>query len=813
MMMKKMLSIFICLLLASAAFGSWETVKGPIDYNNPADAVALNATTVLKVSGNTVTKTTNFGESWTDIALPEGVTLRAIDAASETVAYACGDGGLVYKTTNAGDTWTQVGDTANYTINLEVIDVYDADNVFIGGRDGNFLKTGDGGSTWSNTVYGTAHFNGGIAFASLTNGIVFNNGTGGVIHVTNDGGDTWTDYPVTPPLGLTFKRMYCASAVKGTSTFIVGAYNNVVWYSSDGGANWACISEYTFAFDRIVEIKAFDANNFIAASSASDLLVTSDAGATWDTLGVGSGQSCQAIAYSSPTNGMVICSYGQEFTTTDGETFVPLNDWPAISLWGIAFPSERDVVLAGWGGGELSFSDDYGKTFTYPDNYISDYNGNIYEIHFADENTGYFGGSSGMIKKTIDGGQTWEFKDNPMAQQSNKHINMMYIAPNGDIFAGGSSGIIMKSTDEGETWVDLPHNSTQTIYDMRVFGNGMAMIGCGSGQFSVSATTALDSFVMVADYGSQLFRAIDERNGVVIAVSSQGAIWKTTTDALDTLVQVFTEPAGNDFYGVAFVDDNTIYTVGRRGVSYYSVDAGETWNSVTTGVEDTEPTLQHLAYNGYELWAVGQNGTVLKKTIQPRYQVTAHVNMSIQMRKGNFNHSGHSLDIIGSGWHGGIPMEDAEGDSIYSAVLGEYAEGTVLEYKFRRNGANDGTEEGSDRTYTVLAEDDQDIPVVYYDNDTEVSVAGVPMVYELAQNYPNPFNPVTGIKFALPNSGHVTLSVYNVTGRKVAELVNKQMTAGYYNVNFNASMLPSGVYFYRLEAGDFISVKKMTLLK
>ena len=809
--MKKMLMVFVCMLLVSAAFG-WEIVKGPIGYANATDAAALNATTFLKINGNTVSKTTDFGDSWTDIMLPEGVTLRAVSAASETVVYACGDGGLIYKSTNAGDTWTQVGDTANYKINLLVIDAYDADNVFVGGNSGNFFKTGNGGTTWSNKTHGTAHINGGIAFVSTTNGIMFNNGTGGVIHVTKDGGDNWTDYPVTLPLGLTSKRMYCASAAKGTNTFVVGAYNNVIWHSSDGGDNWTCISEYTFDLHRIVDIQALDANKIIAASSASDILVTSDAGANWDTLAVGTGQTCQALAFTSLSNGMVFCGYAQEFKTSDGTTFVPFNEWPGISWWGIGFPSERDVVLAAWGGGELSYSSDYGKTFTYPDNYVSGYSGNIYELHFADANTGYFGGGSGMIKKTTDGGATWEFKDNPMAQQSNKHINMMYIAPNGDIYAGGSSGILIKSTDGGETWDEIPTGTTQTIYDMRVLSNGDALIACGGGLLGKNATAELDSFV-VKQHTTRILRGLDERNGVVIVVAASGEIWKTTTDDLDTMVKVFDEPAANDMYGVAFVNDSTIYTVGRRGVSYYSVDTGETWQAIVTGVETDEPTLQHLAFNGFELWAVGGSGTVLKKTIQPRYQVTAHVNMSIQVRKGTFNHSGHSLDIIGSGWHGGIPMEDVNGDSIYSAILGEYAEGTVLEYKFRRNGANDGTEEGSDRSYTVIAEADQDIPVAYYNNETEVSVAGIPMVYELTQNYPNPFNPVTGIKFAIPKSEHVTLNVYNVTGRKVAELVNKQMNPGYYNVNFNAAMLPSGIYFYRLEAGEFTSVKKMTLLK
>ena len=91
--------------------------------------------------------------------------------------------------------------------------------------------------------------------------------------------------------------------------------------------------------------------------------------------------------------------------------------------------------------------------------------------------------------------------------------------------------------------------------------------------------------------------------------------------------------------------------------------------------------------------------------------------------------------------------------------------------------------------------------------------AALPISYSLSQNYPNPFNPTTTIRFALPKAGDVNLAVYDILGRKIAELVHGNLTAGYHTVNFNASNLASGVYFYRIQAGDFVSVKKLMLLK
>ena len=89
----------------------------------------------------------------------------------------------------------------------------------------------------------------------------------------------------------------------------------------------------------------------------------------------------------------------------------------------------------------------------------------------------------------------------------------------------------------------------------------------------------------------------------------------------------------------------------------------------------------------------------------------------------------------------------------------------------------------------------------------------IPDKYSLEQNYPNPFNPATNINFAVPKSGLVTLVVYDITGKEITTLVNENLPAGSYKVNFDASHLSSGVYLYRITSGDFTDVKKMVLVK
>jgi hypothetical protein len=89
----------------------------------------------------------------------------------------------------------------------------------------------------------------------------------------------------------------------------------------------------------------------------------------------------------------------------------------------------------------------------------------------------------------------------------------------------------------------------------------------------------------------------------------------------------------------------------------------------------------------------------------------------------------------------------------------------------------------------------------------------LPNGFVLEQNYPNPFNPTTVIKFQVSSSKFVSLKVYDVLGREVKTLVNEKLEAGSYETTFDATGLASGIYFYRLQSGEFVSTKRLLLLK
>jgi hypothetical protein len=98
-------------------------------------------------------------------------------------------------------------------------------------------------------------------------------------------------------------------------------------------------------------------------------------------------------------------------------------------------------------------------------------------------------------------------------------------------------------------------------------------------------------------------------------------------------------------------------------------------------------------------------------------------------------------------------------------------------------------------------------------SDVQEINSETPASYLLQQNYPNPFNPSTKINYSIPAISFITLKVYDVLGNEVATLLNEEKPAGSYEVDFSASGLTSGIYFYKLTAGSFVETKKMLMIK
>lgn len=870
--MKRFLPILWIAAFAALSFSQdWQIIKVGDDVYKPNEGFFIDANTGWYVgSEGVVVKTTDGAETYTVVREPVdgSPTWKDVAFANANVGYACAYGGFIFKTTDGGLTWTNVGDTTNYTADLIDIAVVDENIVYAAGKSGTLLKTTDGGASWTKSDFAFGKdLDGGLGFCNANIGVVAQDGNDGQTWYTNDGGATWNEVLLTFPPGTNSSRIYdvCAG---GDSTIVVVGYHYVKFVSQDGGKTYTQSGDYTFEYERGITIDILDENTFFVAGTEGHVEKTTDGGATWTTIDAPSGRTPTFIDFIDVNTGYVFLYDGQWFKTTDGgASWTPILEWPNTSWWGIALPEDDKIVMTSYSGGEMTMSTDGGMTWTYPTSTATGTGVSLYECEFIDASNGLIAGSKGNIRRTTDGGATWTLIDNPMYQMTNKHINALHYVNANTVFAGGSSGNIMKSTDGGQTWNSVEKGGSKTVYDFWPVSSKQVIATASSGQIYVS-NASLDTFTMAKDYGGMSMRAVEFRGDIGLVVASKGFIYRTTVAKWDTLTEVFEEADGDDFYDVEFITDSLVYVVGEHGKIYKSEDAGLTWTKEDSVID---VTFQKVRYRNNRLWIGGKDGTIIMKDLTPPTPITGLVinefmasnNTAFTDENGEYddwieiyNSNDFPVDVGGlyitddlaepTQWQ--IPATAPDTTTIPAGgflVLWadkESEQGVLhLELKLSSDGEQIGLVEmfdGSPRFIDSLSFEEQNADTSYgyvsdgggeraffspaspgesNSNGTIVGIKENPNTvvteYRLSQNYPNPFNPSTTIAFALKKAGKTTLTVYSVTGQKVATLLNKDMKAGTVEISWDASKLASGVYFYELKSGNFISVRKMLLMK
>ncbi len=820
--MKKLLLLTLMISFVALSFAQeWEIVKeGKLGYSpndGPNAGVFIDADNGWLVGDEgRVQNTTDGGINWSTLREPDGgEDWKAVDFVDANIGYACAGEGEIYKTTDGGVNWILVSDTL-YTDDLKALDAVTSEIVFVAGKDGCLLKTTDGGTNFvkSDSTFLGEDLDGGIAFCDENVGVVISDGNGGHTWYTHDGGDSWNYVNVAGifPLGTASSRIYDVGAV-GDSTILITGYNYVNLLSTDGGLTYTLIGDYAFGYVRNELVDLVDENTFFIAG---DYLVrTTDAGITFDTLKTGSAQSFEVIDFIDENTGFVFQGNGQWLKTTDGETFTPLLEWPNLGFRGLATPADDKIVLSAWGGGEISISEDGGETFSYPNNLASKSTGSIFECEFFDANNGVIAGQSGYTAITEDGGISWLSVDN-----STNEINALEYANESLVFSGGKSGYVSKSEDGGTTWKELTNEGEEKILDIWAFSSEDIVAFCEDAQVcGMFGDDTSFSVAMTLDHGEDI-NAAEYIGDIGLFVCDKGIVMREN-EGVDTVVTVFTEPDGDDFYDIEFVNGTEVYIAGEKGKIYKSIDAGINW---TVEICPVEETIQKLSYRNGKLWAASQNGFILCRDIEIPVEpvdITFNVDMSVQINNGAFVAGTDFVDIAGSftSWADNpVTLDDTDSDSIYTTTITDFIPGETIQYKFRINGDWDTSEfpnGGPNREY-IVPDSNSIVDHLYNDEEAPEGIIeenNLPTEYALRQNYPNPFNPVTNISFDLPKASNVKLVVFNIQGQIVTEVKNDFMRAGRYNVKLDGSQFSSGIYIYKINAGNFVSIKKMTLLK
>jgi hypothetical protein len=305
----------------------------------------------------------------------------------------------------------------------------------------------------------------------------------------------------------------------------------------------------------------------------------------------------------------------------------------------------------------------------------------------------------------------------------------------------------------------------------------------------------------------------DENNGWIVgggATGFYGLILNTTNSGTTWSIQISDLP--NRLHDVCFVDSVIGTVVGGGGTILRTTDGGFNWFSQTSG---TSNTLYGVSFTDANLGsAVGSYGTILRT-------MNGGIPVELISFTSSVNQNNVTLDWATATElnNQGFEIERASSSTtpvqVWEKVGFVPGAGTTTEprsYSFI-----DSDLEPGNYSYR-LKQIDYD-GTFEYSEEVEAEIHSLePVEFSLEQNYPNPFNPVTIIRYSLLSKSLVRLKVYNLLGEEVTTLINELKEAGSYEVEFNSHSgsvrnLPSGVYLYRINAGEYTATKKMILLK
>jgi len=711
------------------------------------------------------------------------ITSIKINPADPNILYLGAAFGGIWKTTNAGLTWkVKTDNEVSLSTGAIAIDPVNPDIIYYG--------TGEA------TYSGASYYGRGL-LKSI------------------DAGETWTSITSGLPNLTYFSRIVIRP---GYSNELLAALGTAGLYrSTDAGESWKQI--VTTRTDDIV----FSPSGDTAYSIGNEgFRISLDGGATFTIYetGIGSFGTRSHIA---------LCK------SHPNVLYVSVYRSPDIYIW--------KSTNAGFNFSEAAPGTNFSGTQAWYDFYM--------HVNPFDPDYAYVGSID--IWRTTDGGTSFQNITNGYSG-GNVHVdqhNMEFHPTNPDILYAVNDGGVWYSTDRGNTFSNL--NSTLTLtqfyriasdpsYSAHILGgtqdNGTQRT---LGTINWSAAFGGDGGDVCFQSQDNMFIIGETQNNGVRRSTNGGDNWLTATNGL-TGSGAWVGPL------MSHPDSAGIFYTARQSV-FKSTNNAESWFSISTGIAGTIREMAISKSNSAHMYAtVGSN---VYKSTDAGYTYTNTTSGTPNRTITSINVHPDSSDVVivtFSGFGSGKIYKTINGGKDWTDISGDLPDTPVNDGMFYYPGYPTNilfvaTDIGVFVTYDYgvswieLAQGLPNTVAIHLDYNFftnkirigthgrgvyEMSViisgivnskGGTPENYILSQNYPNPFNPVTKINFSIPKSEYITLKVYNSLGKEIETIVNKKLNAGNYEINFNASSLPSGVYFYRLISGSFSQTKKMILIK
>ncbi len=633
-------------------------------------------------------------------------------------------------------------------------------------RGGVFRST-DNGATWASVGLSeqinipTLAVSGSDLYAGVSGGVYRYSGTGPWVFLGNN--------------GLPYEPYVSMIRAIGSALF-AGAYPGL-YRSTDNGAHWthadAGLTGYGLSVNDVVA-----ADGFLFACTNDNLYRSSDGGTTWSALGSAL-QSKEvktivpfgtdlfaAVAYDGVYRST---NMGASWTRVFKDSLVEYTDVRALTV------SDMNIIV-GTSNGMFS-SENGGITWARVKAGLT----TAYITVFAHNGTSLFCGTGGAgVFRATSTGTTWSQSSTGLVSSSVTAIGI-----NGSTtFAGTDMGGLYRSSDKGTTWIYCG------IPDVRI------------GAFVVSGTT------IFAGTSNGIYRSTDN-----------GVSWNAG-DSAQMVLSV-----------TSFAISDSLLFAGTNTGMYVSRDQGTSWVQSNSGLSNlyiqTVAVLNHVVFASSENLYVSYNNGVTWNSIMSYTPISALAVSGNDLLVGNAGYDVYRVRESGQTWTvespgsgvGRIRSLAVVGSNLFAGTdeLGVYRTVTTgtswnWEWLGLRGYVGALAPSGTDLYTGTDGTGVWRIPLSSFPTGVESSPA-VPSAFRLDQNYPNPFNPSTTISFSLPSRSYATLIVFDVMGRDVATIVAEEMTPGNYSRQWNASGLPSGVYFYRLQAGAFMQTRRLLLLR
>jgi len=670
-----------------------------------------------------------------------------------------------------------------------------------------------------------------IHFTSPNTG--FAAGSLGTIIKTTNAGKNW--FPLSSG---TSKDLFEIFSISDNIVFAVGAYG-IILKSENGGDSW--IEKQNLYPHQLHDIFFINKNTGYAAGLGGTVLKTTDAGEVWLRQLRNNNSSFFCISFFNAYVG-IAAGYQSIFLTTNGG--ISWTDhssivYPATGINGVCHISNTTIYAAGNSRrGAFYKTTDGGVNWTTEslelDNLDKGTVDLVKSMSFVNAHTGFIVTGSGNILKTFDAGNTWS-KDSSFKHSGKISVMQDIHANSKCIMIAGAGGTVFKSTDTGSGWIALTGNESGLNASFIV--NSAAYCAGEKGEALKSTDNGI-TWQSCGDFTNKKINSLyflNELKGY--AAGDSGIVFKTTDGGGNWMDQTgyanlnykniyFNNETGLALGGNPDDERAFIYRTSNGGVNWYEV-----YDSMSLGV------LNSVSFTSeFVGFAVSDNGNVLK-TIDAGYNWEA-----VNIAGGNLNsvsfmnsatgficgddgvifkttNEGAVWEYIFCGTFKKLNcIKLAENGLIYAAgIEGTIVKSTDLGNSWITEKKITGNDLHSiDIIGNRLTAFGDFGTVIYSEKKNNVQLANQTSNNDfiLKQNFPNPFNPKTTLQYQLAVASDVKLKIYDALGREAAVLVDREESPGSHEIYFDATDLPSGIYYYSLEAeGNLVDTKRMVVLK